>query len=77
LRQNRSGYAEIANLAKPDQIPHVLQIAAQFAGQLTNLSKSAAASDSITRRPTTMRAYWSNSISSNAFNRGFATNCRG
>jgi predicted AAA+ superfamily ATPase len=30
---------EISNLAKPDQIPRVLQIAAQFAGQLTNLSE--------------------------------------
>jgi uncharacterized protein len=30
---------EISNLAKPDQVPHVLQIAAQFAGQLTNLSE--------------------------------------
>jgi uncharacterized protein len=30
---------EISNLAKPDQIPHVLKIAAQFAGQLTNLSE--------------------------------------
>ncbi len=29
---------EISNLAKPDQIPRVQQIAAQFAGQLTNLS---------------------------------------
>jgi predicted AAA+ superfamily ATPase len=28
---------EISNLAKPDQVPRVLQIAAQFAGQLTNL----------------------------------------
>jgi predicted AAA+ superfamily ATPase len=26
-------------LAKPDQVPRVLQIAAQFAGQLTNLSE--------------------------------------
>jgi len=30
---------EISDLAKPDQIPRVLQIAAQFAGQLTNLSE--------------------------------------
>ncbi len=30
---------EISNLAKPGQIPRVLQIAAQFAGQLTNLSE--------------------------------------
>jgi len=30
---------EISNLAKPDQIPRVLQIAAQFAGHLTNLSE--------------------------------------
>lgn len=30
---------EISNLAKPDQIPRVLQIAAQFAGQLMNLSE--------------------------------------
>ena len=30
---------EISNLAKPDQLPRVLQIAAQFAGQLTNLSE--------------------------------------
>jgi AAA domain len=30
---------EISNLAKPDQVPRVLQIAAQFAGQLTNLSE--------------------------------------
>lgn len=30
---------EISNLAKPDQIPRVLHIAAQFAGQLTNLSE--------------------------------------
>jgi predicted AAA+ superfamily ATPase len=30
---------EISNLAKPDQISRVLQIAAQFAGQLTNLSE--------------------------------------
>jgi uncharacterized protein len=30
---------EISNLAKPDQIPRVLQIAARFAGQLTNLSE--------------------------------------
>jgi hypothetical protein len=30
---------EISNLAKPDQVPRVLQIAAQIAGQLTNLSE--------------------------------------
>jgi uncharacterized protein len=30
---------EISNLAKPDQVPRVLQVAAQFAGQLTNLSE--------------------------------------
>ena len=30
---------EISNLAKPAQIPRLLQIAAQFAGQLTNLSE--------------------------------------
>jgi predicted AAA+ superfamily ATPase len=30
---------EISNLAKPEQIPRVLQIAAQFVGQLTNLSE--------------------------------------
>jgi predicted AAA+ superfamily ATPase len=30
---------EISNLAKPDHVPRVLQIAAQFAGQLTNLSE--------------------------------------
>jgi uncharacterized protein len=30
---------EISNLAKPDQIPRVLQIAAQFTGQLTDLSE--------------------------------------
>ncbi len=30
---------EISNLAKPDQVPRVLQIAAQYAGQLTNLSE--------------------------------------
>jgi uncharacterized protein len=30
---------EISNLAKPDQVPRVLQIAAQFAGRLTNLSE--------------------------------------
>jgi predicted AAA+ superfamily ATPase len=30
---------EISNLARPGQVPRVLQIAAQFAGQLTNLSE--------------------------------------
>jgi predicted AAA+ superfamily ATPase len=30
---------EISNLAKPDQVPRVLQIAAQFAGQLTNFTE--------------------------------------
>jgi predicted AAA+ superfamily ATPase len=29
----------ISNLARPGQVPRVLQIAAQFAGQLTNLSE--------------------------------------
>jgi len=37
----------------------------EYTGQLPHLPKSAEAPGSITRRPTTMCAYWSNSISSN------------
>jgi len=54
----------------------VLQIAAQFAGQLTNLLEIGRSVGLDHKTADHYVRYWSSSISSNAFSRGFATSCR-
>jgi predicted AAA+ superfamily ATPase len=63
---------EIASLARPNQIPRLLQLAAQFAGNLLNLSEIGRSVALTTRPPTATYEFWSNSFSCTASSPGLA-----